>query len=132
VGTEKVLLADAHEVNGLMARFVRYINSDMFVKSHPVAKACLIHYNFVEIHPFADGNGRLVRLLMNLVLLKHKIPLTMIEKEEQFHYFGAIRQHFGIVSTTQNSQFRSPLCNLIAEKVSIALERGSKDNWGYI
>ena len=122
VGTEKTLFADAHEVKGLMDRFVRYINSDMFVKSHPAAQACLIHYNFVEIHPFVDGNGRLVRLLMNLVLLKHKIPLTIITKEERSHYFHVIKQHFE-TSTTQKSQFRSPLCDYIAEKVNIALKR---------
>jgi len=35
-----------------------------------VEKAAIFHHRFVAIHPFDDGNGRLARLLMNLILMK--------------------------------------------------------------
>jgi Fic family protein len=38
---------------------------------HPVLQAAELHYNLVAIHPFADGNGRTARLLMNYHLLRH-------------------------------------------------------------
>ena len=41
---------------------------------HPVILAALLHYEFVNIHPFDDGNGRMSRILMNLVLLQNGYP----------------------------------------------------------
>jgi hypothetical protein len=40
----------------------------------PIARALLVHLEFVTIHPFMDGNGRLGRLLMNQVLLGAGLP----------------------------------------------------------
>jgi len=45
---------------------------------HPVEAAALAHKDFVFIHPFIDGNGRVARLLMNLVLLQEKFNIAMI------------------------------------------------------
>ena len=39
-------------------------------ETHPLVKAALFTYDFVSIHPFQDGNGRLSRLLSTLLLLK--------------------------------------------------------------
>lgn len=39
--------------------------------THPIVKIALFTYEFVSIHPFQDGNGRLSRLLSTLLLLKH-------------------------------------------------------------
>lgn len=39
--------------------------------THPLVKSALFTYEFVSIHPFQDGNGRLSRLLSTLLLLKH-------------------------------------------------------------
>lgn len=39
--------------------------------THPLVKCALFTYEFVSIHPFQDGNGRLSRLLSTLLLLKH-------------------------------------------------------------
>lgn len=40
-------------------------------QTHPLVKCALFSYEFVSIHPFQDGNGRLSRLLASLLLLKH-------------------------------------------------------------
>ena len=45
-----------------------YLNDD---ETHPLVKCALFTYEFVSIHPFQDGNGRLSRLLSTLLLLKH-------------------------------------------------------------
>lgn len=45
-----------------------YVNDN---KTHPLVKCALFAYEFVSIHPFQDGNGRLSRLLSTLLLLKH-------------------------------------------------------------
>lgn len=38
---------------------------------HPILAAGIFHYEFVSIHPFADGNGRITRLLALLLLRKY-------------------------------------------------------------
>jgi len=38
---------------------------------HPLVKCALFAYDFVSIHPFQDGNGRLSRLLSTLLIMKH-------------------------------------------------------------
>jgi Fic family protein len=40
-------------------------------ETHPLVKCALFAYEFVSIHPFQDGNGRLSRLLATLLLMKH-------------------------------------------------------------
>ena len=40
-------------------------------ETHPIVKCALFSYDFVSIHPFQDGNGRLSRLLATLLLLKN-------------------------------------------------------------
>lgn len=55
--------------------------TDMMIKRqelHPIVFAALIHKEFVFIHPFADGNGRVARLLMNLALIQVGYPITII------------------------------------------------------
>ncbi|MBS3068739.1 Fic family protein [Candidatus Micrarchaeota archaeon] len=54
---------------------------------HPVVLASIFHMQFEMIHPFADGNGRVGRLLMNHILKqKGKLPVTILEKTKQNYY----------------------------------------------
>lgn len=57
---------------------------------HPIAKAALIHNEFVKIHPFVDGNGRTARLLLNLELMKAGYPPIVIEKEQRLAYYESL------------------------------------------
>jgi Fic family protein len=56
----------------------------------PVLIAGEAHYRFVKIHPFYDGNGRTARLLMNWILLRHGLPLTVIPAELRARYITSI------------------------------------------
>lgn len=59
---------------------------------HAVELAAFIHYKFVLIHPFDDGNGRISRLLMNYVLLKNGLPPIIIKSEDKKNYLNALNQ----------------------------------------
>lgn len=57
---------------------------------HPIVLAALLHYKFVRIHPFDDGNGRISRLLMNYVLLKNNLPPIVIKSADKRNYLSAL------------------------------------------
>lgn len=59
---------------------------------HPAQIAADLHFKFVAIHPFIDGNGRTARLLMNLVLMQNGYPITIIKTEERAIYIDAINE----------------------------------------
>ena len=57
---------------------------------HPVLKAAKVHVDFVEIHPFIDGNGRVSRLIMNLELLKNGYQAINIRNDKKLEYYEAL------------------------------------------
>jgi Fic family protein len=59
---------------------------------HPVELAALVHLKFVTIHPFADGNGRVSRLMMNFVLNRTGYPMLNIPYEGRNSYYGALER----------------------------------------
>jgi len=59
-------------------------------KYHPLVAAALLHGEFVKIHPFADGNGRTSRLLMNFIAMRAGYPPIVIKKEQRFAYYDAL------------------------------------------
>ena len=61
----------------LMDEFIRWLNENE-KNIHPVKLAAEVHKRFVFIHPFVDGNGRVARLLMNLILIRHGYPVAII------------------------------------------------------
>ncbi len=76
-----------------MNELIRWYNAEIEKDElHPVALAALLHYKFVCIHPFDDGNGRISRLLMNYVLLKNNLPPIIIKTTEKKKYLNALNQ----------------------------------------
>ena len=66
----------APKISGLMSDLEKYINED---ESLPILiKAGLAHLQFETIHPFLDGNGRIGRLLILLMIMDGKLLNTPI------------------------------------------------------
>lgn len=70
-------VVEPNAVPGLMKDFVEQLEH-MRDTYHPIEFAALVHKEFVFIHPFIDGNGRVARLLLNLVLLQEGYTIAII------------------------------------------------------
>ena len=56
----------------------------------PAVRVVLGHFIFVYIHPYLDGNGRMGRFLMNVMLASGGYPWTIIPVERRNEYMGAL------------------------------------------
>jgi Fic family protein len=79
------------KVPDLMGKFLEWFYSNEFKIDIPVL-AAKVHYKLVMIHPFIDGNGRMARLLMNLVLMKHGYPPAIILKIDRKKYYQVLNE----------------------------------------
>jgi len=61
--------APGHETEDAMRKLVTWYAGER--ETHPIVRAAVFVYDFLSIHPFQDGNGRLSRLIATLLLLKH-------------------------------------------------------------
>ena len=57
---------------------------------HPIERAARLHVDFVKIHPFADGNGRTARLLMNFDLMKAGFLPVIFQAADRLAYYEAL------------------------------------------
>ncbi|RWR19095.1 Fic family protein [Microbacterium enclense] len=88
----------------LLADWERFVNDDG--RALPaLVQAGLMHYQFETIHPFLDGNGRIGRLLINLLLMERKrLPLPLLylsnyfetHREEYYERLQAVRERADI------------------------------------
>ncbi len=76
-------------VPALLKQFYKWYG---VAKINPVELAGLVHFRFVSIHPFGDGNGRISRLLMNNVLNHHDYPMLNIKYSDRYRYYNALEK----------------------------------------
>ena len=86
---------DSSKVPTLMKTLVSEINEKIgSVKTfnQKCELAFDIHFRFVSIHPFADGNGRTTRLLMNYILALFDLPVFYVFKSSRISYIQALER----------------------------------------
>jgi len=103
----------ALEVPNLMSDLIKWL------KTNPnelrlIEIAAIFHYKLAAIHPFDDGNGRIARLLMNLLLIKHRYPFTIIRTYDRRRYYDTLKK-------ADNGNLK-PFVNFIARCVEESLD----------
>lgn len=79
------------ETPAQMADFVLWLRNEMESPSLGLFPfLAQLHHRFIRIHPFDDGNGRVVRLLLNYVLLKACLPPMVIKTRERKRYLETL------------------------------------------
>ncbi len=136
IRTIKVEIADAntgkkiddvpepHFLKELLSELWQWLNENE--DTNPFVKAFAFHYLAVAIHPFADGNGRTMRLMQHLLLLKNGeqvarfVPSETAIMATRDRYYSSIRQCKALGTL-------NPIIEYLAECFAVSAEQVIKD-----
>lgn len=82
---------NANKVSDLLDELIDFVNTNP-LELNDIELAAIFHHKLVWIHPFFDGNGRTVRLSMNLLLMRCGFPPAIILKNDRKKYYEALNQ----------------------------------------
>ncbi len=78
----------AREVPSQIENLIYYLEN---TKDHPIVRAAEAHLDFVRIHPYTEGNGRIARILENYCLGERGYTAAVIPKDERTLYWGLLQ-----------------------------------------
>ncbi len=114
---ETFYFASPEETPAKMHDFLTWYRQEVEAPTlHPVALAAEFHHRFVSIHPFDDGNGRMSRLLMNLILVRHGYPIAVIKADE------TTRNRYLAALSEADAGEPEPFLRFIIENVEVSLQ----------
>jgi Fic family protein len=82
---------NASKVSQLLDELIDFVNKNP-LGLNDIELATVFHHKLVWIHPFFDGNGRTVRLVMNLLLMRKGFPPAIILKNDRNKYYEALNR----------------------------------------
>ena len=100
------------QVRDMMPTFTDLLSEE----TEAAVRVVLGHFIFVYIHPYMDGNGRIGRFLMNLMLASGGYPWTIVPLERREDYMGALER----ASVDQDIE---PFATFLASLVQRTLKR---------
>lgn len=103
----------ADQVPLLVANWLEWLD-DTGLQYEPLVRVALAHHGFEAIHPFIDGNGRVGRLLLNLLLMQAGYPPALLLRDWRGAYLRGMQQ--------ADTGRYSPLVNLIGRAVEGGLD----------
>jgi Fic family protein len=111
--------ATPEETPALMNDLMQWLHQASRDKTiHPVVIAALFHHRFVAIHPFADGNGRMARILMNLILMQQRHLPIIVPKKDRNDYYDTLAK----ADTNDFKPFIHYNCELLIHSMEIYLK----------
>ncbi len=89
-------------IPGQMEEFLQFVNDKQNEDIHPVLKSGIVHYEFVRIHPFVDGNGRVARALSTLILFLEGYDIRKFFSLEEYFDSDALDYYEALKSVEKN------------------------------
>jgi Fic family protein len=103
----------ANQVEKLMREWIDWIYGEG-LSYDPVTRATIAHHGFEAVHPYSDGNGRVGRLLLNLMLMQEGYPPALLLYDWRTRYIHGLY----VANTGQYG----PLLTLIGQAVEAGLD----------
>lgn len=104
----------ARDVPRYLEQWIAWLTSDTARQYEVVTRSAIAHHDFEALHPFTDGNGRVGRLLLNLMLMREGYPPALVLREWRTRYIQALHAAYQGDYT--------PLIDLIGLAVERALD----------
>jgi len=125
-----------HMVSGLMNDLISWMKRSEGVV-HPLILSAVFHYEFVFIHPFADGNGRMARLWHTVILYRWRnifeyIPLESQIERFQTEYYDAIAQCHVNGNSDVFIEFMLDMIDQILDEVILQINKSNADTSEYV
>lgn len=130
-GKKLIFIAPPHDmVPQLMFDLLEWLKKDN--DTPLLIKSCIFHYEFVFIHPFSDGNGRIARLWQNLILSKWNklfeyIPIESKIYQYQKEYYDTIAICHNNGNSNKFIEFMLVMINETLDNILISLNKESKN-----
>ncbi len=123
-------------VNGLMTDLLSWLK-DNENKIHPLILSSVFHYEFVFIHPFSDGNGRMARLWHTVILYRWRrvfeyIPLESQIERFQNDYYDAIAKCHVNGNSNLFIEFMLEMIDEILDEVIIQVNKANAGTSEYV
>lgn len=114
---------ESAEVPGLIANLSAFINSMTDNDIHSVLKSGIVHYEFVRIHPFVDGNGRMGRCLSTLILYQDQYDIRKFFSLEEYFDRNAADYYNALKSVALNNGDVTQWLEYFTEGLAIELTK---------
>jgi hypothetical protein len=80
-------------VDSEIERMIELYNS--YEHEDPILVASWLHHRFTQIHPYQDGNGRVARTIVTMVLLRNNLLPLVIDRDLRTEYLDALEKADG-------------------------------------
>lgn len=130
-GEKVIFIAPPHTlVPTLMNDLFDWLKNDN--ETPILIKSCVFHYEFVFIHPFGDGNGRVARLWQNVLLMKWNsifeyIPIESYIQKYQSIYYDKISICHKNGNSNEFIEFILQMIDATLEDIILSIEKESKN-----
>ncbi len=84
--------ASQSRINHLLKELINWYDKNK-TKYPALVLGAVVHNQFENIHPFKDGNGRVGRILLNNILIKHGLPPINIDFKNRVEYYSTLKAY---------------------------------------
>ena len=107
-------IAAPEKISYKMRKLGEWLESDEFQELHPITRATKAHFRLLAIYPWTKNSGKVARLLMNYILLRHGYLPAVIHSIERQRYYEVLRFE------------NEGLLNLVIESLENSIETTAK------
>jgi Fic family protein len=107
-------IAPPEKISYKMRKFGDWLESEEFLELHPITRATKAHFRLLNIYPWTKNSGKVARLLMNYILIRHGYLPAVIHSIERQRYYEVLRFE------------NEGLLNLVIESLENSIETTAK------
>lgn len=115
---------DSLLVPSLMKSLFKFVN-DNKDKLHPIILSSIFHYYFVFIHPFTDGNGRMARFWVSLMLTNYNSKFEYIPIEEEIHLNQ--KEYYDSISSCHTNGNTNEFISFMLETIESVINKTTQE-----